>query len=63
MRRQKGSEVQIGEAFNKDPTEREEASMLYKADLEQMTSELAPLYFFSTFVLTDLEESYHKYPS
>ena len=39
MRRQKGSEVQLGEGFNKDPTEREEASMLYKADLEQMTSE------------------------
>ncbi|GFR73377.1 anion exchange protein, partial [Elysia marginata] len=38
MRRQKGSEVKLEERFNKDPTEREEASMLYRADLEQMSS-------------------------
>ncbi|GFN95656.1 Anion exchange protein [Plakobranchus ocellatus] len=38
MRRQKGSEVRLGETFGKDPTETEEASTLYKADLEQMTS-------------------------
>ncbi|XP_055870394.1 anion exchange protein 2-like isoform X2 [Biomphalaria glabrata] len=38
MRRQKGSEVKLDEALKKSPTETEEASMLYKADLDEMAS-------------------------
>ncbi|XP_035824346.1 anion exchange protein 2 isoform X3 [Aplysia californica] len=38
MRRQKGSEVQLNEKYQKSPTETEEASILNKADLDDMTS-------------------------
>ncbi|CAG5130389.1 unnamed protein product, partial [Candidula unifasciata] len=38
MRRQKGSEVVLSENFKISPTESEEANMLYKADLDEMTS-------------------------
>ncbi|BFZ21740.1 hypothetical protein BsWGS_24779 [Bradybaena similaris] len=38
MRRQKGSEVVLSENFKISPTETEEANMLYKADLDEMTS-------------------------
>ncbi|XP_059167054.1 anion exchange protein 3-like isoform X2 [Physella acuta] len=38
MRRQKGSEVKLDQTFKKSPTEIEEASMLYKSDLDEMAS-------------------------
>ena len=41
MRRHKGSEVRLNDLDNISPTELDEAKLLHKADLDQMTSEFA----------------------
>lgn len=38
MRRQKGSEVHLQDAIKTSPTEIDEAALLHKADLDEMTS-------------------------